>query len=739
MSFLIDPPLLFLSGLLIYFGAKRLEWDSRSKIAIGVAITLTFIIFSTLLYADVIRCVFPLFSGMKGSDFMFHTNITEISKSEVPLEIVIILFLLYPFWLYAGYASAWKIDRRNLRPSKIVYSYQDVKSRRTGPSSSNYAVERNHNASYCVKKAISRLGGIESFVKKGDKVLIKVNICGGVPDRKGTFTSTNVVDTLVDLVRGAGGVPTIADSDMIWTRFWPAATDSGWKEWAERKDVRLVNLADTEIVKFDFGKDSVVGRDYVSKEAVDADVIISVPVMKTHLLTAVTLGMKNMYGTFPKIDKAKYHREDIEKVIYWINKAFTPNLTVIDGSIGGEGIGPLSCQDVDFETIVASDDVVTADSIACQLMGYKPGEVTHLKIADDCHLGDGSKKYNFEELPYKHVGGKDGNWIRPEPGVKNFYDWATKLVLIFPGWETFFNISANFFLYDLARLPLLGYLTPAFLRFMNDVVHDSLRGQGDTKSEEKRRKINLSAVLIVVLISLAGFYYAGYLWRSLLFEFSYLVDIAVSLLVALRMKTRPLLTMIALTAILAFLVEKSLISADVLTYKSENPFPFIVTGWTLMMISILGLSDICRKWLVDLNMFKKLQKWRVVPAILASLIFAAFYIWEGYFGIAGTELSLMYLGMMVLGLIYSSRCSIEWNTSLIILSVVLGGYMELFGSLAGFWHYHYDERLAIFIIIAWTLNSWAVHGIALLTGVNLSESMVYGGDTGNRTRLERRR
>jgi len=42
--------------------------------------------------------------------------------------------------------------------------------------------------------------------------------------------------------------------------------------------------------------------------------------------------------------------------------------------------------------------------------GYKPGEVTHLKIADDCHLGERLQKYNFEELPYKHVGGKDGNW-----------------------------------------------------------------------------------------------------------------------------------------------------------------------------------------------------------------------------------------------------------------------------------------------------------------------------------------
>jgi len=731
MSFLIDPPLLFILGFLLYFGGKRLEWDSRSKIAVGVAITLTFIIFSTLLYTDAIRCVFPFFSNLTASEFMFHSNITGIYKSDVPLEIVIILFLLYPFWLYAGYASAWKIDRRKLRPSKVVYSYQDVKSRRTGPSQSKYAVKRGHDVTECVKSAIKDIGGIESFVKKDDKVLIKVNICGGVPDRKGTFTSTKVADVLVDLVRGAGGVPTIADSDMIWTRFWPAATTSGWKEWAERKGVRLVNLADTEIAKFDFGKDSVVGVDCVSKEAIDADVIISVPVMKTHLLTAVTLGMKNMYGTFPEIDKAKYHREDIEEVIYWINKAFPPNLTVIDGSIGGEGIGPLSCEDVDFETIVVSNDVVTADSIACQLMGYKPlEEVTHIKIADERHLGDGSKKYNLDELPYKHVAGKDGNWVRPDPGVKNFYDWATKLVLKFPGWETFFNISADFFLYDLARLPVFGYLTPAFLRFMNDVVYDSLEGQGNTESDKKRRRINLSAALIVVLVSLAGFYYAGYLWWSLLFEFSYLIAIGLSILVALRMKTRPLLTMIVVTAAVAFLVEKTLISSDVLAYGGANtlPIPFTVTGWTVMMISILGLSDLSRKWLIDLGMFRKLHKWRVVPIVLASLLFAAFYVWEGYFEIAGTSLALMYLGMMVLGLLYSSRCSIEWNCSLVIVSLVLGGYMELAGSLAGFWHYHYGETLAIFITLAWILNSWAVHGIVFLTGVNLSDSMVKGDE-----------
>lgn len=68
----------------------------------------------------------------------------------------------------------------------------------------------------------------------------------------------------------------------------------------------------------------------------------------------------------------------------------------------------------------------------------------------------------------------------------------------------------------------------------------------------------------------------------------------------------------------------------------------------------------------------------------------------------------------------------EWNCSLVIVSLVLGGCIELFGSLAGFWNYHYGETLAIFITLAWILNAWAVHGVVLLTGVNLSGSMVKG-------------
>jgi uncharacterized protein (DUF362 family) len=57
---------------------------------------------------------------------------------------------------------------------------------------------------------------------------------------------------------------------------------------------------------------------------VEAEVIVSVPVMKTHILTSVTMGMKNMYGTFTEENKAKYHGFGIRGVICDVNKAFTP-------------------------------------------------------------------------------------------------------------------------------------------------------------------------------------------------------------------------------------------------------------------------------------------------------------------------------------------------------------------------------------------------------------------------------
>ena len=722
MSFLIDPPLLFISGVAIYIIGHRLEWNRQSKIVVGLGIALIFVIFSSLLYLDLIRCTFPFFSGMKGHEFMLHSNLTGIYKTQVPAFVVVILFLLYPFWIFAGYATVLLIQKRR-RFSREIYSFEDVRNRARRDYIS-FAVARNPKPDQATEEAIADLGGMNKFVSQGDRVLIKVNICGGVPEIKGTYTSTDVTEVVVDMIRAAGGEPIIADADMIWTKFWRAAEDSGWKEWARQKGVRLVNLSETKVVRFDFGENSSLGVERVSKELIDADVLISIPTMKTHLLTGVTLGMKNMYGTFPEVDKAKYHRKQIEDVIYEINSAFHPNLTIIDGTIGGEAIGPLSCRPVNFQTIVASGDVVAADSVASQLMGYDPLDIIHILKAHDNKLGNANVKFNFNDLPYSHATGKDGNWDRPDPRVKDFYEWGVEFLLKFPGWETLFNIGADFFLYDLARLPIFNYFTPPILQLINDAVYLHL-SKKETDESKKRRRFNIAFVTAIALFSLLGFYLAGYTSHSSLpFEFGYLLAIILAVVGATRMRTLHLMILASSAAIISIIVETVNTRAGLLYYAGPlEVYLFIIGGWIILMTTILYLSDLLSMLLFRLEILSKLQNWRSLPFIVALALFLVFMYWEGYSDVAGPEVKIMYLAMAALGIIVSIRRSAEWNLSLMVVSIAVGGFMELLGSLGGFWYYRYNEPLAVCFAISWAINSWAVNGLPSLFGVDISATI----------------
>jgi hypothetical protein len=105
MSFLLDPPTLFIIGILLYFIGNKYGLARRLKITIGLFVVIIFISFSTLLYMDVFKCVFPIIcNGLSGSEFMFHSDITGIYKKDVPLPVVIVLFALYPIFIYLGYA-----------------------------------------------------------------------------------------------------------------------------------------------------------------------------------------------------------------------------------------------------------------------------------------------------------------------------------------------------------------------------------------------------------------------------------------------------------------------------------------------------------------------------------------------------------------------------------------------------------------------------------------------------------
>ena len=463
MSFILDPPALFLLGMFVYYFEKRFRWSIRITVLIGAIISLgLFMGGSTLLYLDVIDWPLP---PTQGPVWMFHTNYTGIAKADVPVIFAVFMLLLYPMWHILGYLLALRLDVGScLIP---VVSYNHVKSRRE-KQITRFVVRRGQSPRQITREAIEALGGIGGFIKEGDKVVIKANICGGNPYIPGSFSSIEVVDELVKMIRDMKAEPVVIDSDMIWTKFDPVAEAEGWKDWAMKESVTLINLAETKMVRFNFGSGSAIGIVPVSREMVEADAIISVPTMKTHLLTNVTIGMKNMYGTFPEENKAKFHRFGIENVIYEVNKAFTPRLTVIDGTIGGETWGPLSCSPVNFQTVVASNDVVAADAVACRLMGYDPSSILHIRKAHEEGLGDAEVSFDLRSLPYEHE--KDGDWEKPEPSVTAFYEGLVEAFLLLPGMQNFFDPLADFVFYDLATLPILRDLTPELERVLNDVL-----------------------------------------------------------------------------------------------------------------------------------------------------------------------------------------------------------------------------------------------------------------------------
>jgi uncharacterized protein (DUF362 family) len=463
MSYFLDPPALFLLGIIVYYLSRRLRWDLLVTGIVMVIISVVmFMGGSSLLYLDIIAWPFP---PTPGSVWMFHTNYTGITKESVPVIWAVIMLLIYPFWHACGYVVALRYDTGSFLLRMV--SFGQVRSRRE-KGKTIFSVIRGPDPRGITRAAVERIGGMGAFVRKGDKVVIKVNISGGNPQIPGSFTSTAVGGEVVKMVREAGGDPVLVDSDMIWTKFEPVAEAEGWVAWAKEQNVPLVNLRGTELVRFNFRKGSAIGIVPVAKMLVDADVIISVPTMKTHLLTSVTLGMKNMYGTFPEENKAKYHRFGIEDVVCEVNTAFRPNLTVIDGTIGGEAWGPLSCSPVGFQTVIAANDVVAADAIASRLMGYDPFSIIHIKKAHDNGLGDATANFDFTTLTPPQR--KDFSWEKPDPAVSQVYEALVEAALHVPGMQDFFDLAADFVLFGFATLPILKDTTPAMEKILNDIL-----------------------------------------------------------------------------------------------------------------------------------------------------------------------------------------------------------------------------------------------------------------------------
>jgi len=219
-----------------------------------------------------------------------------------------------------------------------------------------------------VKEAIDRtfdnLGGISKYIKPGMKVLLKINLLMKKKPQEATTTHPVFVEALTRAVQEAGGIVTIADSPGgLYTEKALKGVYSicGIEETAKRTGAILNYDTGFEEVSFPDGK--ITKSFMVIKPVIDADLIITVPKLKTHGMTLFTGAVKNLFGVIPGTYKAEYHfrmpdKKDFCSMLVDLCQCVKPSLAIMDAIVGMEGNGPSDCVKNNYNSLHKSADMV---------------------------------------------------------------------------------------------------------------------------------------------------------------------------------------------------------------------------------------------------------------------------------------------------------------------------------------------------------------------------------------------
>ncbi len=277
---------------------------------------------------------------------------------------------------------------------------------------------RDGRVSLAVEEAIDLLGGIETVAKGKDRIMLKPNL---VAEGAAFTTKPGVVKALARLMLRAGKEVSIGEGSAagngfnvrggvtyrtrdreILDRMQRYVFDTlGYGELAGSLHVPLINLHSGEMAEVAVPNGFVSDRITLHHALTDIDLLCSVPMMKTHTLATVTLGMKNLIGLYPGTvyysvrswlhDQAAQHRspgvafETIDMV-----RANKLGLTVVDGSTAMEGDGPTGGGLVPMNLIVAGTNPLATDLVAADAMGIRPLEVPTFVWAHRVGLGPAS-------------------------------------------------------------------------------------------------------------------------------------------------------------------------------------------------------------------------------------------------------------------------------------------------------------------------------------------------------------
>lgn len=237
-----------------------------------------------------------------------------------------------------------------------------------------------------VKEVIKDIGGLDDVIKPGYKVIIKPNMVAVPVSRcSGAVTRWEVCLAIYREVESIGGIPVIAESASVGADTEDVILMCGYRDLRD-SGVRVVDLKSgkpDENGQMPAGgrcavdvPDGKIAHEILTWELVrDADAIITVPVMKTHDQTEITLGMKNLKGLMRDNCKKRFHFDGLTESVVDLNTVFKPCIEIVDGTFAAEGIGPVFGDTKRMDLIIGSKDIVACEAVTGKIMGYEPEEV----------------------------------------------------------------------------------------------------------------------------------------------------------------------------------------------------------------------------------------------------------------------------------------------------------------------------------------------------------------------------
>ena len=231
---------------------------------------------------------------------------------------------------------------------------------------------------------------------RGKRVLLKPNAGRLAAAGAGITTHPDVIAAAIDAFREAGAEVAVGESPIVGVDVHEAFRMTGIAAVAAGRDCPLIDMDWRRFVELPVPEGRAIRSLRVCPEVLECDFLVSLPVMKMHMHTGVTLAVKNLKGCLWRRSKVELHmlapveacpHKPLDVAIADMASVLRAHLAIIDGTVGMEGLGPSAGQARPLDAVVVSPDPFAADAVACRLMGTKAADIPHLRIGAERGYG----------------------------------------------------------------------------------------------------------------------------------------------------------------------------------------------------------------------------------------------------------------------------------------------------------------------------------------------------------------